>query len=231
MAHTLFVTGTDTEIGKTHVACGLIRAARKAGLRVAPFKPVAAGGRQTPQGRRNEDALALLEAAGGDFEYSQVNPYCLADPIAPHLAAADESIHIAPARIRDAHAALAARADLVVVEGAGGWRVPLDRETDLGSLAAACGWPVVLVVGMRLGCLNHALLSAESIQGHGRLAGWVANLLPPPQSRWRENVETLRARLPAPLLGIVPPQGDPAVEIDLALLSIRPGFASAGLRG
>ncbi|MDT0634229.1 dethiobiotin synthase [Spectribacter hydrogenoxidans] len=196
MTPSLFVTGTDTEIGKTHVAAALIRALRASGLRVAPFKPVSAGCERTPEGLRNEDALALIEAAGGGFHYDDVNPVALADPVAPHLAAADSGLVIDPAVLDAAHARLAASADLVVVEGAGGWRVPLTPTLDTADWVAGHGWPVLLVVGMRLGCLNHALLSAEAIARRTWLAGWVANVLPPVQPRWRDNVASLQARLP-----------------------------------
>lgn len=225
-AHTVFITGTDTEIGKTYVACGLLRALRRAGHRVAPFKPVAAGCQDGAAGRRNADALALIEAAGGGFDYADVNPYALKDPIAPHLAAADEGVVLDAARIDAADARLAANAGLVLVEGAGGWRVPLGPGAmDFGRLAAARGWPVVLVVGMRLGCINHALLSAEAIAREARLAGWVANVLPPPQPRWRDNVDTLQARIQAPLLGIVGPNADAAAALDVqALRAELPGL-------
>ena len=192
---TVFITGTDTEIGKTHVACGLVRAAAAAGLRVAPFKPVAAGCEDTAAGRRNEDAEALIAAAGRDWDYATVNPYALRDPVAPHLAAADEGVTSDPARIAACHAALAAAADLVVVEGAGGWTVPLGPDLDFPSLVAGHGWPVLLVVGMRLGCLNHARLSAESIARAAPLLGWVANCLPPRQPRLSDNIASLEAWL------------------------------------
>lgn len=213
MTRTIFITGTDTEIGKTYVACGLIRAARAAGLRVAPFKPVAAGCEVTPNGWRNEDAEALIAASGRDWDYDAVNPYALESAIAPHLAAADEGVTIDPARLRAAHDSLAADADLVVVEGAGGWLVPLNDTLDTGSFVVGMGWPVVLVAGMRLGCLNHALLSARAIAGSTALAGWVANVLPPAQPRWRDNVTSLSTRLPAPHLGVVHPGAEPSAQL------------------
>lgn len=218
MTRTVFITGTDTGVGKTFVACGLVRAARAAGWRVAPFKPVAAGCRETPDGRRNEDALALIAAAGGGFAYADVNPYAFAEPIAPHLAARDEAVPLAIGRIRSAHARLAAGVDLVVAEGAGGWRVPLDESQDSADLVAGCGWPVVLVVGLRLGCLNHSLLAVESIERRTPLAGWVANALPPLQPRWRDNVESLRTRIRAPLLAAVGPGSDAAAAWDTQTL-------------
>lgn len=218
MARTLFITGTDTEIGKTYVACGLIQAAVAAGLRVAPFKPVAAGCKSTDAGRRNDDAEALIEASGIAWDYDRVNPYTLEAAIAPHIAAADEGVMIDPERLRAAHAALAADADLVVVEGAGGWRVPWHDTLDTGSFVAGMGWPVVLVVGMRLGCLNHALLSADRIAAVTALVGWVANVLPPAQSRWQDNAASLAARIPAPCLGTLCPDADPAGQLACAEL-------------
>lgn len=213
MSRTIFITGTDTEIGKTYVACGLVRAAVAAGLRVAPLKPVAAGCRDTPVGRRNDDAEALIAASGVDWAYDTVNPYALEAAIAPHLAAADEGVTIEAARIRAAHAVLAADADLVVVEGAGGWTVPLGDRLDTASLVVDAGWPVLLVVGMRLGCLSHARLSARAIAADTRLLGWVANVLPPAQPRWTDNRASLAARLPEPCLGTIRPGLDPAAEL------------------
>lgn len=213
MTKTVFITGTDTEIGKTYVACGLIRAAVAAGLRVAPFKPVAAGCEHTPAGRRNDDAEALIAASGVDWDYDTVNPYALEAAIAPHLAAIDEGVTIDPGRIRAAHDTLASSADLVVVEGAGGWTVPLDGELDTASLVAGAGWPVLLVVGMRLGCLNHTLLSARAITADTALLGWVANVLPPVQPRWRDNWTSLTERLGAPCRGTIQPGTEPAAAL------------------
>ncbi|MEQ8798409.1 MAG: dethiobiotin synthase [Salinisphaeraceae bacterium] len=214
MTPSLFVTGTDTEIGKTYVAAALIRSLRAAGLRVAPFKPVSAGCERTAEGLRNEDALALMEAAGGGFDYDDVNPVALAEPVAPHLAAADNGLVIDPAVLDAAHARLAASADLVVVEGAGGWRVPLTPALDTADWVAGHGWPVLLVVGMRLGCLNHALLSAEGIARRTQLVGWVANVLPPAQPRWQDNVASLRARMPESAVhAVIRPGADPDAAV------------------
>lgn len=221
MTKTVFIAGTDTEIGKTHVACGLVRAARAAGLRVAPLKPVAAGCEATPDGLRNEDALALIEASGRDWDYDLVNPYALAPAIAPHLAAAEAGVEIDTGPILAAHDILAADADLVVVEGAGGWTVPLGERLDFPELVADGGWPVLLVVGMRLGCLNHALLSARAIAERAPLAGWVANVLPPPQPRWQDNIASLRERVAAPCLGTVEPGADPARALAIEALMAR----------
>lgn len=160
----------------------------------------------TPQGMRNDDALALLKAAGeptdcGDSEYAGINPYCFEPPIAPHLAAREIGRSIDPARLDAGHALRARDADFVVVEGAGGWRVPLSRDFGFGDWVARQRWPVVLVVGMRLGCINHALLSAEVISRQCRMLGWIANRLPPAMSRVEENIDTLRALMPVPCVG------------------------------
>lgn len=221
MTKTIFITGTDTEIGKTHVARGLIRAATAAGLRVAPFKLVAAGCEDAGRGPRNGDAEALIAASGRDWDYATVNPYPLREPIAPHLAAADEGLRIDPDRIAACHAALAAEADLVVVEGAGGWAVPLGEELDFPALVAERDWPVLLVVGMRLGCLNHARLSAAAIARSARLAGWIANVLPPPQPRLSDNLRTLTAWLNEPPLGVFGADGGPPERLDLDALLAR----------
>lgn len=203
MAKTIFIAGTDTEIGKTHIACGLVRCARKKGLRVAVFKPVAAGCEATPNGLRNADALALIEAAGADVDYELVNPCAYKQAIAPHLAAAVTGQVIDLERIGTAYRQLARNADLVVVEGAGGWAVPLGEDVSFPDLVERNQWPVLLVVGMRLGCLNHALLSAEAISRRTQMLGWVANCLPPEQPWLEQNIESLRARMPSPWLGSV----------------------------
>ncbi|MAA75807.1 MAG: dethiobiotin synthase [Salinisphaeraceae bacterium] len=219
MTLTVFVTGTDTEIGKTHVSTALLRAAASAGLRVAGFKPVAAGCERTADGLRNDDALALMRASNVDLPYEQVNPVALAPPVAPHIAAAQAGVIIDGRRLLDGHAAIAAQADLVVVEGAGGWQVPLGAGAGrFADWVAGAGWPVLLVVGMRLGCLNHALLSAESIRRQSRLAGWVANCLPPRQNFWEQNVACLRDELASPCFGVVPTDADAAAHIDLGRL-------------
>ena len=201
----LFVTGTDTDCGKTVVACGVVRALRSRGLRVGVMKPVSAGAEPTPEGLRNQDALDLIAASGLGLPYALVNPFAFAPPIAPHVAAAQAGTPIRFAPLLEAFARIREVSDAVVVEGAGGWRVPLGPDGDMADLGAALGVPVLLVVGLRLGCLNHALLTAESIERRGcRLAGWVGNVVDPAMAMREENVATLRERLPAPCLGIVP---------------------------
>ncbi len=199
-ARGLFVTGTDTGVGKTRVAVALIHALRARGLRVAAMKPVSAG---CVPGELNEDVVALLQAANVDAEVSDVNPYAFAEPVAPHIAAELAGVRIELAVIVAAYARLAAQADVVVVEGAGGWRVPLNELEDMADLAQCLGLPVVLVVGLRLGCLNHASLTVESII-HRRLqwAGWVGNHVESTMQLAVQNVAALRRLLPDPCLGV-----------------------------
>jgi len=200
-----FVTGTDTGVGKTLVTAALLRRLREAGLAVAGMKPVAAGAIAGPEGRANEDALLLQAESSAHHPYADVNPWLFEPAIAPHIAAADARITIDTARIAAAHARLAATADLVLAEGAGGFLVPLDAGRSFAEMPALLGMDVILVVGLRLGCLNHALLTAEAIAARGlTLAGWVGNSIDPGFARCEENVATLRARLPAPCLGVVP---------------------------
>ncbi len=201
----LFITGTDTEVGKTAISLGLMAQFKGRGIAVAGVKPVAAGCHTTPAGPRNDDALALQAAASQALPYEQVNPYALAEPVAPHLAAARAGQSIALRPLVAAVQALERQGLTVVVEGAGGFLVPINEQESLADLAVALGLPVVLVVGLRLGCINHALLSAASIRAMGlSLAGWVANSVGPSMALEAENIATLRARLPAPLLGVVP---------------------------
>ncbi len=222
MKQAWFVTGTDTEVGKTFAACALLHAARGAGLSAVGMKPVAAG--VDAQGH-NEDVEQLRAAGSLALPAEAINPYCFASPIAPHIAAAEETRPIAFAPIRTALRRLAAAADVVVVEGVGGFRVPLGADGDSADLAVALGLPVILVVGLRLGCLNHALLTAEAITARGlTLAGWIANRIDPAMARPEENLATLRRLLPAPLLGILPyaPPGGAAGAAAALTLPGRP---------
>ncbi len=199
-ARGLFVTGTDTGVGKTRVAVALIHALRARGLRVAAMKPVSAG---SVPGELNEDVTALLQAANVAADIRDVNPYAFDQPVAPHIAAAQAGVRIELAVITEAYSRLAAAADVVVVEGAGGWRVPLNEAEDMADLAQALGLPVVLVVGLRLGCISHALLTAESIaRRQVPWAGWVGNHIDPAMACQAENLAALRARLPDPCLGV-----------------------------
>jgi dethiobiotin synthetase len=206
MANAYFIAGTDTDVGKTMVAAGLLLAANARGLSTAALKPVAAGCERTPDGLRNADALLLQRCMSMELPYEQVNPIALEAPIAPHIAAAQQGVRISADRLAGiCRGVLMQRADLTLVEGAGGWRVPLNNRELLSHLVIELQLPVVLVVGMRLGCINHALLTCEAIARDGlRLAGWVANRGQPDMSCYAENMQTLRAMLPAPCLGEVP---------------------------
>lgn len=200
-----FLTGTDTDAGKTWVACELLRQARDAGLATLGLKPVAAGAEQVTGEWRNEDALRLMAVSSVPLPYEQVNPVLLREAMAPHLAARREQRTLTATRIAGyVRGAMAAKPDLLLVEGAGGWRVPLnDRET-MADLALALRLPVILVVGMRLGCLNHALLTAEAITRDGLpLAGWVANAVPgTDMAAVEDNIATLEQWLPAPRISL-----------------------------
>lgn len=201
-ARSLFITGTDTGVGKTYVACALLRHLRQQGMNVCGYKPVASGCARTDEGLRNEDALALQQAAETTEAYAQINPYAFEPAIAPHLAAAMSGVCVEPQRLDTVHAQLARRHELIVVEGAGGWQVPLNEHVTFADWVAEQQWPVVLVVGMRLGCINHALLSAESILRRTPLLGWVANAWSPEMPYLQNNIETLEQRMPAPRLEV-----------------------------
>ena len=205
MALDVFVTGTDTGVGKTLIACALLHRLRARGLRALGMKPVAAGVEPTPEGPANPDVVALRRASSWAAPLNQVNPYCFEAPVAPHLAAQEAGVRIEIAPIRKAFDALRASADAIVVEGVGGFLVPLNDGEDAADLAVALALPVVLVVGMRLGCLNHALLTQQAVVARSlRLCGWIANSIDPHMARFEENVQALRERLAAPLLGVVP---------------------------
>jgi len=197
----IFVTGTDTGVGKSRTACALLRAYAHAGIRAVGMKPVAAGALRDGCGWLNEDVAALMQASAVAAPRALVNPYCFEPAIAPHIAAAAAGVEIEFAVIEGALNALSALADRVVVEGAGGFCIPLGRDGDSAGLAQRLGLPVVLVVGLRLGCLNHALLTAEAIRARGLvLAGWVANHIDPAMTAVKQNVATLADLLHAPLL-------------------------------
>jgi dethiobiotin synthetase len=208
-----FLTGTDTGIGKTFVACALLHAARAQGLTALGMKPVAAGAEPHGGGWINEDAARLRAAGSFDPGLSTLNPYCFRDPIAPHIAADAEGVVIDPARIRAAFETLRSNANVVIVEGVGGFRVPLGPGYDTADLAADLALPVILVVGMRLGCISHALLTVEAIRARGlTLAGWIANRIDSKMLRVEENIAAIGTRIDAPLLGTISHRtdGDPA---------------------
>lgn len=204
-ARGLFITGTDTGVGKTVIACALVRGLRALGARVAVMKPVASGSQVTPLGLRNEDAVALAEAAGFEGRYEELNPYCFEPPISPHIAAKEAGIEIDTSKIRQIYDSMAARADWVVVEGAGGWFAPLNERQTMADLAWALTVPALMVVGMRLGCLNHAHLTRLGIESHGvTFGGWVANSIDPQLARPQENLASLERRLGVAPLAQVP---------------------------
>ncbi|HZP65512.1 MAG TPA: dethiobiotin synthase [Rudaea sp.] len=205
MTGAVFMTGTDTGVGKTFVSACLVQALNERGWRAAGMKPVASGCEQTPAGLRNEDALALAAASAGNPDYALVNPYALREPVAPHLAASSDGIEIAIEPIRAAFDTLRTNVQVLIVEGVGGWAVPLSPTLMQADLVRALGLPVILVVGLRLGCINHALLSARTIAADGcRLVGWIANRIDPAMARVDENLKTLEERIPAPCLGELP---------------------------
>ena len=202
MSKTWFVAGTDTGVGKTAVSCALMAAAAASGLRTAAVKPVAAGCDNEGQ---NDDALCLMAGMTEELEYSQVNPIALEAAIAPHIAASLEGKSLQASRLVGlCRGVMLGKADFVLIEGAGGWRVPINPRETLADLAIQLRVGVILVVGMRLGCINHALLTAEAIRRDGlQLTGWVANQPGPRMARHEENLETLRQMLPAPLLSLI----------------------------
>jgi len=212
-----FLTGTDTSIGKTTVACALLQAANQQGLMTLGIKPIASGCEQTPDGLRNSDALLLQQYSSLKLPYQEVNPIALLEPFSPHLAAKHAGRRLTMNQLVGyTRATLTHRPQFVIVEGAGGWRVPISDREMLSSLPKELKVPVILVVGMRLGCLNHALLTAEAIIRDGlRLAGWVANVIDPNMAELEANIATLKQRLSAPCLGVVPYQA----QIDIVQLA------------
>lgn len=213
-----FITGTDTGVGKTLVSCALLHGFAAQGKSVVGMKPVAAGCDERDQ---NDDVRQLRAASNILASGGQINPYCFAQAVAPHLAARFVGVRINFARILESFSELNAQADVVIVEGAGGFRVPLNDEQDSADLAVQLGLPIILVVGMRLGCLNHALLTVEAIAARGlMLAGWVANVPEAHMAMLDENIAALRQRIHAPLLGIVPYLGQPDAREAASLLNL-----------
>ena len=204
-----FVTGTDTGVGKTRVSCVLLHALRQRGLRAVGMKPLASGSELSADGWRNDDALQLLAASDPKPAYADVNPYALPAPLAPEIAAREAGVIIETARMHQAFHRLQAMADTVVVEGVGGWAAPLAPDLDQLDLVREFRLPVVLVVGMRLGCINHARLTARAIAADGiELMGWIANEVDPDMQRRDENFELLCGRLEAPCWGRLPYQSE-----------------------
>jgi dethiobiotin synthetase len=200
-----FITGTDTNVGKTLIAAGLLVAAKNKGLTTAALKPVAAGCDKTEEGLRNADALLLQSVITQSLVYDQINPYALEVAIAPHIAAQQEKRSLSVDRLSGFCRGVLGSADFTLLEGAGGWRVPLNARETLADLAKNLQLPVIMVVGIRLGCINHALLTFEAIVRDGvPVAGWVANCVDADMPVLQENIDSLRARLPVPCLGVVP---------------------------
>ncbi|HZX75779.1 dethiobiotin synthase [Lysobacter sp.] len=205
MSRGWFVTGTDTGIGKSVASATLVHALRNRGLRAVGMKPLASGCEATADGWRNEDALALQAASDPRPRYEDVNPYALPQPLAPELAARDAGVEVRLEPMLQAFARLRAQTDAVVVEGVGGWAAPLGPKLEQADLVRALGLPVVMVVGLRLGCINHARLTARAIEADGLpLAGWIANDIDPAMERADDNFTLLKSRLPVPCWGRLP---------------------------
>jgi len=224
-----FITGTDTGVGKSVIATALVRGFVAQGLRVAVMKPVASGSQRTPDGLRNDDALALLAASNVPAPYALINPYCFEPPISPHIAAQESEIGVDLHHVRGNFETLAGMADLTIVEGAGGWLAPISSAASIQELALELGLPVLLVVGMRLGCINHARLTKLAIEACGaQLAGWVANAVDPTMARPRENLETLTKLLGEPPLAVVSwqVQDSPPLALTVSLTRREPPQSS-----
>jgi len=207
MAKTFFVTGTDTDVGKTVVSASLLLAANKKGLTTLAIKPVAAGCEKTDEGLRNSDALLLQQSMSVDLYYEQVNPITLEEAAAPHIVAAKNGKTLSVSRLVGfCRGTLMTRHDFSLIEGAGGWRVPLNPRETLANLPRELNVPVILVVAIRLGCINHALLTAEAIRRDGLvLAGWVANRVQADAMAFEEeNIQTLKSMMPGTCLGVLP---------------------------
>lgn len=205
MARGIFITGTDTDVGKTAIALGLMSALQQKGLTVAAFKPVSAGCTKTENGLRNDDALQLMQQASVELPYDIVNPYAFEPAIAPHIAAAEQNIEMSIDTIVQAYEKIAAEVDVVIVEGAGGWLVPFNKTQTMADIACALRLDVIQVVGLKLGCLNHALLTSQSIAAHGLTQkGWVANQCANDMPYQKENIRSLQSRLSGDCFGLIP---------------------------
>jgi dethiobiotin synthetase len=207
----IFITGTDTGVGKTMVAAGLVHLLAQSGSRVVGLKPVASGAERTQDGLRNADALDLAAASSIKLPYGLTNPYCFEPAVAPHLAAADAGVKIEIPRLVDWYREATRQCEIAIVEGAGGWRMPLHPEGFLSDLPEQLGLGVILVVGLRIGCLNHARLTLEAIERSGRspFVGWIGNRIDPGFIRLDENLSSLRGLLGSPPLAVIPPLPDP----------------------
>lgn len=221
----VFVTGTDTGVGKTQVTLGVMRCLQRDGLKVAGMKPIASGCCRTEDGIRNADALSIQQHCSLSLPYSDINPFAFELPIAPHVAAREAGSAISMTAIAQAYQRILRQVDWCIVEGVGGWLVPISARHTTADLVQYLALPVVLVVGIRLGCLNHTLLSVASIQQRGlRLLGWVANQIDADMARPEANIATLREWIDAPLIGIIP--SEPAPSADTFVACLRTGVAA-----
>ena len=200
-----FITGTDTGVGKTCIALALMQQFKKQGKIVGAMKPVSAGCARTNDGLRNDDAILLQKESSIELPYEIVNPYAYQPPIAPHIAAQQIADYIGIDKVEQCYAQIDSKSEIVIVEGAGGWLVPINDKETMADIAIRLKLPVILVIGMRLGCLNHALLSIQSIKNSGlTLTGWIANHFQQEMRNYQDNIDSLKQRIPAPLLGTVP---------------------------
>nr|WP_241427266.1 dethiobiotin synthase [Lelliottia amnigena] len=226
-----FVTGTDTEVGKTVASSALLQAARLQGLKTVGYKPVASGSEMTAEGLRNTDALALQRNSSVALSYQAVNPYTFAEPTSPHIVSHDEQRPISFSVLSAGLRALEEQAEWVLVEGAGGWFTPLSDDLTFADWVAGEQLPVILVVGIKLGCINHAMLTALAVKQSGlRLAGWIANDVVAPGKRHHEYLATLKHRIHAPFLGEIPWLADGAENAEtghyLDLSALHPASSS-----
>ena len=218
-----FIAGTDTGIGKTFVSCALLKAFADKGECVGAMKPIAAGCEKTPDGWQNDDALQLMQHTNIELSYQLINPVALPPPIAPHIAIEQAGESVTIAQLTKHFEQIKNRADYFIVEGAGGWLVPLNKNESMADIPKAFGLDVILVVGIRLGCINHALLTVDAIQQSGnQLAGWVANIIDPEMLMTDENIAALKNRIRAPLLGTLPYMD--TNEVSTALLTLNTNY-------
>lgn len=220
----VFITGTDTNVGKTMVSAAILVALQKLGKTTAALKPVAAGADVTEEGLRNEDGVILQRYQSSDLSYQQINPVLLQQPLSPHIAAELERRRVTVRQLEGyCRGVMLQRFDVILIEGAGGWRVPLNNTETLAELPRLLGIPAILVVGMRLGCLNHALLTAEAMRRDGvPLLGWVANQVDPDMAQIDANLDTLRRHLPGHFLGHTPWLEHAAPELLADYLNLPP---------
>ena len=217
-----FITGTDTDVGKTEVAAGLLEAANQKGLRTGAIKPVAAGCEDHGDGPQNDDAIKLQSLANVELSYQQVNPVALDLPMAPHIAAQEQGKALSANRLTGfCRGVSMLPMDLLVIEGAGGWRVPINKRETMAEIPKQLNAEVILVVGIRLGCINHALLTAQAIRLDGvQIAGWVANILDTEMLRIDENIDTLKQLINEPCLGVIPKLSDKSPQQVATFLTV-----------